>query len=129
MKYGEEFPYNLVWWGTNIGFADAMSEGVPTSGQGGSLARFKIVEDCLYAADSQRIHMFNIQNLADPITHGNIHAGFGIETIFNRGDYLFLGSRSEMYIYDISRADSPEYVSEFNHATACDPVVVEGNYA
>ena len=79
--------------------------------------------------DSQRIHMFNIQNLADPITQGNIHAGFGIETTFNRGDYLFLGSRSGMYIYDISQANSPAYVSEFNYATACDPVVVEGNYA
>ena len=73
--------------------------------------------------------MFNIQNLADPITRGNIHAGFGIETIFNRGNYLFLGSRSRMHIYDISQADSPEYVSEFNHATACKPVVFEGNHA
>ena len=129
IRYGEELPYNLVWWGTDIGFADAMSEGVPTTGQGGSLARFKIVEDYLYAVDSQRIHMFNIQNLADTITQGNIHAGFGIETIFNRGDYVFLGSRSGMYIYDISQANSPAYVSEFNYATACDPVVVEGNYA
>lgn len=119
IRYGEELPYNLVWWGTDIGFADAISEGVPTTGQGGSPARFKIVEDYLYAVDSQRIHMFNIQNLADPITQGNIHAGFGIETIFNRGNYLFLGSRSGMYIYDISQTDSPEYVSEFNHATDC----------
>jgi hypothetical protein len=34
-----------------------------------------------------------------------------------------------MYIYDLSTPASPEFVSEFQHGTACDPVVVDGDYA
>lgn len=42
---------------------------------------------------------------------------------------LFLGSRTGMYIYDIADPAFPARVSEFQHGTACDPVVVEGEYA
>jgi hypothetical protein len=34
-----------------------------------------------------------------------------------------------MYIYDISSPATPTFVSEFQHGTACDPVVVDGDYA
>lgn len=98
-------------------------------GQGGSLARFKIVGDFLYAVDSHNINIFNIQNLDDPQDLNDVYAGFDIETIFNRGQHLFLGSMSGMYIYDISSPASPTFVSEFQHGTACDPVVVDGDYA
>jgi hypothetical protein len=40
-----------------------------------------------------------------------------------------LGSMSGMFIYDISAPARPEFVSEFQHGTACDPVVVDDNYA
>src|SRR5690606_28196970 len=100
-----------------------------TTGQGGSMARFMIVNDYLYAVDSHSINVFNIQNLAKPQDLEDVFAGFDIETIFNRGDQLFLGSRRGMYIYDISYPATPTLISEFQHGTACDPVVVDGNYA
>jgi len=99
------------------------------TGQGGSLARFKIVNDILYAVDSHNINLFNITNLDSPIDIGKIYAGFDIETIFNKEDHLFLGSMSGMYIYDISKPTIPEFVSEFQHGTACDPVVVDNEFA
>jgi hypothetical protein len=34
-----------------------------------------------------------------------------------------------MYIYNISRPETPTFVSEFQHGTACDPVVVDDQYA
>ncbi|MDO6491872.1 MULTISPECIES: LVIVD repeat-containing protein [unclassified Cellulophaga] len=98
-------------------------------GQGGSLARFKIVADYLYAVDNHSINVFDIQDLENPKDLEDIYAGFDIETIFNKGNHLFLGSRSGMYIYDISTPQTPAFVSEFQHGTACDPVVVDGNYA
>ena len=100
-----------------------------STGQGGSLARFKIVNDYLYAVDSHNINIFNISNLESPESTGNVFAGFDIETIFNRGNHLFLGSMRGMYIYDITSPASPEFISEFQHGTACDPVVVDDNYA
>ncbi|WP_299435154.1 hypothetical protein [uncultured Maribacter sp.] len=98
-------------------------------GQGGSLARFKIVEDYLYAVDSHTINVFNIEDLSAPKDLEDVFAGFDIETIFNKGNHLFLGSMRGMYIYDITTPATPTFVSEFQHGTACDPVVVDGNYA
>ncbi|ADV48214.1 LVIVD repeat-containing protein [Cellulophaga algicola DSM 14237] len=98
-------------------------------GQGGSLARFKIVNDYLYAVDSHTINVFDISNLENPKDLEDVYAGFDIETIFNRNQYLFLGSKSGMYIYDISSPSTPQFVSEFQHGTACDPVVVDDKYA
>ncbi|AOW21675.1 LVIVD repeat-containing protein [Urechidicola croceus] len=98
-------------------------------GQGGSLARFKIIEDHLYAVDNHNINIFNINNLESPVELEEVPVGFGIETIFNRGNHLFLGSTNGMFVYDISSLATPEYVSQFTHATACDPVVVDGDYA
>lgn len=107
----------------------AMETNAGGTGQGGSMARFKIVGEHLYAVDSHSIHIFEIGDLDNPRKLGDVHAGFDIETIFNQGDHLFLGSMRGMYIYDISSPGSPTYVSEFQHGTACDPVVVDGDYA
>jgi len=105
------------------------SNEAPTTGKGGSLARFKIVNSYLYAVDSHSIHIFDIKDLDQPSKLESVYAGFDIETIFNRNQFLFLGSMSGMFIYDISKPEAPQFVSEFRHGTACDPVVVDENYA
>jgi hypothetical protein len=110
----------------NVFMMDAASNSV---GQGGSLARFMIAGDFFYAVDNHSINVFDISDLANPVDLEDVFAGFDIETIFNRGNHLFLGSRSGMYIYDISTPAQPSFVSEFQHGTACDPVVVDGDYA
>ncbi len=100
-----------------------------TTGQGGSLARFKIVDDYLYAVDDWNIRTFDITTLAEPNLVHQETVSWLAETIFNTGDKLFIGSTTGMFIYDISNAAQPTYVSEFLHATFCDPVVVDGDYA
>jgi len=111
----------------------ALESNVPTSdsttGQGGSFARFKIVQDYLYAVEPWSINVFDISNLDAPKILDEVYAEGNIETIFNQGDILFLGGTQGMYIYDISAPDTPTYVSEFTHGRACDPVVVSGGYA
>ena len=101
----------------------------PTGGQGGSLARFKIVADYLYVVDYSNINVFDISDLESPVTLEDVQVAWDIETIFNQGDVLFIGGQQGMYIYDISAPAKPVFVSEFRHGTACDPVVVDGNYA
>ena len=107
----------------NVAFNDS------STGQGGSLARFNIVEDYLYAVDSHSINVFEISDLENPVDLEDVYAGFDIETLFHSGEHLFLGSMRGMYIYSIANPASPEFVSEFQHGTACDPVVVDGDYA
>ncbi len=115
------------WGQVDILMAEAMDAG--NVGQGGSLARFKIVGDYLYAVDSHNINVFEISDLENPVDLEDVFAGFDIETIFYNGEYLFLGSMRGMYIYNLTVPSSPEFVSEFQHGTACDPVVVDGDYA
>lgn len=118
-----------LWRGGIFMAEAAMNATDGGTGQGGSMARFKIVDEFLYAVDSHNINIFNISDLANPRVLNDVFAGFDIETIFNQGDRLFLGSMSGMYIYDITTPESPEFLSEFQHGTACDPVVVDENYA
>ncbi len=115
------------WGQVDILMAEAMDAG--NVGQGGSLARFKIVGDYLYSVDSHNINVFEISDLENPVDLEDVFAGFDIETIFYNGEYLFLGSMRGMYIYNLTVPSSPEFVSEFQHGTACDPVVVDGDYA
>ncbi len=108
--------------------AESVSDNAVT-GQGGSFARFKIVENYLYAVEPWSINIFDISNLDDPKVLEEVYSNGNIETIFNQGDILFLGGTQGMYIYDISDPAKPTFVSEFRHGKACDPVVVSGDYA
>ena len=119
--------YEARWGQFDMLFAEASDAG--NVGQGGSLARFKIVDDYLYAVDSHNINVFDISDLENPTDLEDVYAGFDIETIFYNGEHLFLGSRRGMYIYDLTVPSAPSFVSEFQHGTACDPVVVDGDYA
>lgn len=123
----EEVNQNNIFFDGAVLMATADSAG--GTGEGGSMARFKIVGDYLYAVDNHNINVFGISDLEAPKELESVFAGFDIETIFNRGEHLFLGSRSGMYIYNITAPESPEFVSEFQHGTACDPVVVDDQYA
>lgn len=113
----------------NDSAAESAVPTVSTIGQGGSFARFRIVDDYLYAVEPWSINVFNISDLDNPKVLDEVYAQGNIETIFNQGDILFLGGTQGMYIYDISSPDKPTYVSEFTHGRACDPVVVSGDYA
>jgi hypothetical protein len=104
-------------------------ESQPSVGQGGSMARFKIVGDFLYVVDYSNINIFDISDVAAPKVLDDVHVAWDIETIFNQGAVLFIGGRQGLYIYDIKNPAKPEFISEFRHGTACDPVVVDGSYA
>lgn len=108
--------------------ADAAASGAPESGVGGSMARFVISGEYLYAVDKQNLLTFDIST-AEPTESSNKNVGWAIETIFAYENNLFIGSESAMYIYDISVPASPGQVSVYAHMTACDPVVVEGDLA
>lgn len=110
-------------------FNDVARATESTVGQGGSLARFQIVEDYLYTVGPYNMSIFNIQNLAAPNLETTQHVGWNIETMFQTEGYLYLGSTNGMYIYTLEAPESPAYVSDFTHWEGCDPVVVDGDYA
>ena len=128
----EEKPYNRNWItldfaGNNTAFGAAAT--VTKAGIGGSLARFSIVNDYLYAVDNHNLKAVSITDPSDPKLINNIFAGFDIETIYPLKDKLFLGSMNGLYIFDISNPANPVGKGSFNHGRACDPVVADDNYA
>lgn len=100
-----------------------------TTGTGGSMARFTISGDYLYAVDNSSLKLFNISTLSNPKHEKDILIGWNIETIFPYENKLFIGSQTGMFVYSIQNPTNPEYISKFLHLSACDPVVVEGDYA
>lgn len=98
-------------------------------GIGGSTARFTIAQDHLYAVDEQKLHVFNLGQATAPVNVNTQSIGWDIETIWPYGDKLFIGSMGGMYIFDCSTPSSPQQLSLFQHARACDPVVTDGRYA
>lgn len=99
------------------------------TGKGGSMARFTIAKDYLYTINSYQLKAFDISDAKNPVAKGEQQVTGGIETIFPYGDYLFIGSTSAMFIYDIIDPAAPKKRSMATHFRACDPVVVEGNKA
>jgi hypothetical protein len=122
-----------VWRGDLI-FLAAYSEtagntGKTNTGTGGSLARFTVYDNYLYAVDNYMLRLFNITQSDNPVAEKEMYVGWNIETLFPYEQKLFLGSTSGMYIYSLADPSNPQYISVFFHATSCDPVVVEGNCA
>ena len=101
----------------------------PIPGISGSMARFTIVNDYLYAVDHHTLHPISIADPEEPVAGNLISAGFDIETIYPFKNKLFLGSMGGLYIYDISQPDAPVKEGDFIHARACDPVIADDKYA
>lgn len=99
------------------------------TGTGGSMARFTAIGNYLYIVDNASLKLFDVSNNANPEFTKSIGISWNIETIFPYNEMLFIGSQTGMYVYSTQNPANPQYISEFRHATSCDPVVVEGNYA
>ena len=98
-----------------------------TQGKSGSMARFSLVNNHLYAIDGADLLTFGISSTVTELSEQRVR--FGLETLFPHGNKLFIGTTSGMLIYDLNQANEPTYVSDYNHVRSCDPVVVDGNYA
>lgn len=98
-------------------------------GVGGSMASFTIAADYLYAVSSQSLYCINITDGANPQQTAVKALGWGIETIYPFQNKLFIGSRTGMFIYDLTNPANPSAQGQFSHATRCDPVIADAQYA
>ena len=98
-------------------------------GVGGSMARFTIVNDYMYAVSNSALNVVSISNPADPVFNNRVNIGWGIETIYPFNNRLFIGSNSGMFVYDIANPTAPVQLGSFTHARSCDPVIADNNHA
>ena len=106
-----------------------VSQNSTETGQAGSLARFTTYNDYLYTVDNSTLNVFSLADQANPVKINDIQIGFNIETLFNYKQYLYIGSQNGMFIYSVQNPEEPQYLSEVQHFTACDPVVANATHA
>lgn len=103
--------------------------GEVSTGVGGSLARFTIMNEYLYTVTGTSLKVFDISQLAAPGERAEIEIGWGIETIFPYNDHLLIGSQTGMFIFSTDNPENPKLEGDFAHVQSCDPVVAENDIA
>jgi hypothetical protein len=100
------------------------------SGTGGSMARFMLNEDYLYViAVPVRLKTVDITTPSDMAVIDSVDVPRSMETLFRLENNLFVGTTTGMLIFDLADPKKPAQISSYDHITACDPVVVDGQYA
>jgi hypothetical protein len=104
-----------------------------TPGKGGSMSRFALTEDHLYIVTPKQLLVYDAANCTEHPTRVTINDldvwGGAAEMVFTLNDLLMIGSTNSMMIYSIANPESPEFLSMFQHVTACDPVTSDGQFA
>jgi hypothetical protein len=117
-------------WSSEVAFdSNSSGSGSAPAGIGGSMARFTIAKGHLYCIDQMTLNTFAVNangSLGNPVV---TQIGWGIETIFPYKNNLFVGASNGMHILDINNPGNPVYLTAFQHANACDPVVVYNDVA
>jgi hypothetical protein len=123
--------YNSAVTSNDKIYSFSASSGVSGSGVGigGSMARFGIKDKALFVVDKNTLRVFDLTNKFYPEKVKDIYPGSNVETMFLKGDKMFLGTTTGMAIYNISDVYSPYLITFFTHARSCDPVVVDDTLA
>lgn len=100
------------------------------AGVAGSMARFMLNEEYLYLISQPSV----LKTVNTEFNNGmhvtdSVEVSRDMETLFRLDDKLFIGTTTGMLIYSLDNPGAPDYISSYDHITACDPVVTDGEYA
>lgn len=123
------FLENAVLFDSNFGAAEFASNSNKSVGIGGSLARFAIYSDYLYAIDDSNLKVIDIGDGSRLNRVSDANIGWGIETLFGHDHKLFVGGNVGMSIYGLDNPEMPNYLGGYEHIFSCDPVYVKDNFA
>lgn len=124
-------------WNFGFGIQEDVTIMSPTTakngsqGTGGSMARFALAGDFLYAVNETSLLPIDLTNPVDPKSKNAVPLNRGtIETIFKYKQYLYIGATQGVFIVDYTTNPSiPFVVSSVGHFQSCDPVVVQNDIA
>ncbi len=103
--------------------------GGSTTGINGSMSRFTLYDNKLYAVLNDYMTIFDLTTEQPTKAADNIYIGWNVETIFSYKDNMFMGTPTGMVIYSVKDPLQPVYKSRMTHAFGCDPVVVDNDLA
>lgn len=110
-------------------FKNVFFTSVPQVGISGSMSRFAIVDDYMYAVSSSELYSISLASPQNPRLTATKNMGWNIETLYPFQNKLFVGSQSGMFVYTLADPSSPTELSRFTHATSCDPVIADNDFA
>lgn len=123
----KEKRYKVEKHNGDLAYESAANSG--STGKTGSMSRFAIYQDYLYAVIDNQVHIMDIKN-TEPVQVGEpIYVGWNAETIFSYKDCMFFGTPTGMLIYSVADPLLPQFQSSLSHVYGCDPVVVEDDLA
>ena len=99
------------------------------NGKAGSMARFAVNDNYLYAVTTRDLNVIDISAAANPVFVQKKSIGWDIETIFPYNNKLYIGAGSNMSVYDLQDPLNPSVLSWTGHWCSHDPVIVDNNYA
>ena len=100
------------------------------AGVAGSMARFMLNDKYLHViAHPWMLKTVDVEDAEKMIIVDSLDVSRNMETLFMLGEKMFVGTTTGMLIYDVANATKPTLISHYDHITACDPVVADGNYA
>jgi hypothetical protein len=115
---------------TLMAAADGGANWSAGAGTAGSMARFMLNDKYLHLiAHPWMLKTVDVEKAQKMSVVDSVNVSRNMETLFLLGNKLFVGTTTGMLIYDIADATKPRYISHYDHITACDPVVADGNYA
>lgn len=105
-----------------------------SNGVSGSITKFTIHEGYMYALNPNEVQTYDLQNPDEPKLVNTLKTDYGLETIIIYDNTVYVGSRTSLYIMDISTPYQPEILSQSvresqGFFSGCDPVVVKDNFA
>ncbi len=123
--------FNCTWLETSdVNFAQLNSSGGGSSqGISGSITKFTLLNQFLYVMDGNSLKPFDLSNPTIPTNTNEVRTWRNVETLFSYNDHIFMGTTTGMLIYQTNVKNNPELRGQINHVNACDPVVVDGDYA
>ncbi|MBN1926013.1 MAG: hypothetical protein JW798_09265, partial [Prolixibacteraceae bacterium] len=98
-------------------------------GIGGSMARFGQFDKYLFVLTQNMLKSYEVSSQGNLTRSDSIWVNWGMETMFILNETMFLGSQSGMFIYDLTNLPTINYISEFSHFRACDPVIADEKFA
>jgi hypothetical protein len=116
---------NIIFWGLVLISCEKSGEtsGNLSTGKGGSLSKFTIIGNYVYAVSSHFLYTIDISNPSRPSKVNESPLNYDMETLYPYKNRLFIGSKTGLYIYSIEQPAAPKLIGEAKHGRSCDPVV------
>lgn len=125
----EQYRGGWLWWGSESDLMTSTNSGGSTVGVSGSMSRFALYKDNLYAVIENYMSIFDLTGAEPTKAVENIYIGWDVETLFSYEDNMFMGTPRGLLIYSVEDPLKPEFKSSITHVFGCDPVVVHNDLA